>query len=279
MGFVGHRKKAGELLPKREYGSILSWLKPALALLINSGYFRLDVVGLKHIPKSDNLIFTPNHAGWFTLDTFLTGLVLMEVLGEDRMPYGLGHDVLFKLPILNKLFSMEKGFIPVSWVRNMEKIPKNINLAIYPEGADGNVKPFWKAYQMAPWRSGFVRLALERKSKVVPVSILGGEECFPTAGTLSQFKSLIGAKIPIPVSLLPLPTEWKIIFHPSIDFSKYPKSLAKNPEKCRKIGENIQKIVQNSLDRETYHRPLVKVSRLAKKVQFLTQNSINSRHA
>ena len=96
------------------------------------------------------------------------------------------------------------------------------------------------------------------------MTIIGGEECFPVAATLSQFKSLIGANVPIPLSLLPLPTRWKIIFHQAIDFSRYPKKDAENFEKCKFIAASLRKIVQDSLDKETVDRPLARFSRFAK---------------
>ena len=131
-------------LPRRDYSALLGIFEPILAALLRGGFFSLDFEGQKRIPKSDNLIFAPNHAGWFTLDTFIAGVVLRKIIGDARLPYGLGFDVLFKLPLMKKIFSLKNGFIPVSWVKRPDKIPRDINLAIFPEGVDGNVSLFGK---------------------------------------------------------------------------------------------------------------------------------------
>ena len=148
----------------------------------------------------------------------------------------------------------------------METISPDINIfGIYPEGEDGNCKPFWNAYHMDNWRIGFVRLAITRRAKVVPMAFIGGEECLPVASTIKILRPFIGSVMPMPLFALPLPSNWKIIFHKPIDFSSYKKSMAKDKAFCIEQAQKIQNMVQKTLDKETKNRPLVRFNKLIHK--------------
>jgi 1-acyl-sn-glycerol-3-phosphate acyltransferase len=116
--------------------------------MLRSGYFSLEVNGLENVPNQEPLIYVANHSSWLALDGLLVPYALQHKIDEEYLPYGIIHDVLFKLPFIGKFYN-NCGAIPVSWVRNLEKMPKDIgSLGIFPEGDEGNSKPFWQAYQM-----------------------------------------------------------------------------------------------------------------------------------
>lgn len=231
-------------------------LLSGIRALIKSGYFSLDVEGGDYVKSTKSGVYIGNHAGWFTLDTFIAALAYRQASGRRILPSGFAHDLLLKTPLLKNLFK-DSIFLPASYLKYPERIPKEIkNFAIMPEGESGNCKPFWRAYHMRPWHRGFVRLAIYKQIKIVPAAIIGGEECMPTLETVEFLKPFIGSPIPIPLSLFPLPTHWKVIFHPPIDMSVYPKSTADDPVKCKMITREIQNLLQATLDQETAHRPL-----------------------
>jgi 1-acyl-sn-glycerol-3-phosphate acyltransferase len=129
--------------------------------------------------------------------------------------------------------------------------------AVFPEGAEGNCKPFWRAYQMAEWRTGFVRLALARDAQIVPWCIFGGEECLPTLSTVRLLKPVVGSIAPLPLTPFPLPSAWKIVVLPPLHARslaaqlKQQHDLQDEPAVWRAVADHVRALVQSRLDQES----------------------------
>ncbi len=141
---------------------------------------------------------------------------------------------------------------------------------VYPEGVEGNCKSFLHAYQMQKWRTGFLRLALARGATIVPLAILGGEECMPVVTTIRFLKPLLGTILPLPLSLLPLPSHWKFIFHEPVDIRKLlhgfeEDDLEVQKQRLRELADDIQGRVQHTIDQEASSRGFVRLSKFVKR--------------
>jgi 1-acyl-sn-glycerol-3-phosphate acyltransferase len=90
-------------------------------------------------------------------------------------------------------------------------------ILVFPEGARGISKPFSKRYQLADFGLGFMRLALETNTPIVPVAVIGAEEQAP-AINLKPIARLLRMPafpvVPYPpfVPLVPLPTKYRLYF-------------------------------------------------------------------
>lgn len=250
-------------LPKRNPREVNKRFFRPLRRLIKMNYFRFKVRGANHIPTEGPIIFVANHSGWVALDALFMMMAIYDTAGPAFLPYIIVHDMLIKVPMTYH-FLKDLGLIPADWLQyGREPLPPQINpVAIFPEGADGNSKPFWKAYHMQHWKTGFVRLAIQHKAKVVPVVILGGEEAVPVAATLDALKPLLGSVAPIPLSLAPLPSRWKVQFLEPIDFSHYDPALIHSKEACREIAAEVHDIVQARLLKASKGKPLSWLSNL-----------------
>jgi len=72
---------------------------------------------------------------------------------------------------------------------------------VFPEGARGANKPFRKRYRLQRFGQGFLRLALETGTPIVPVGIVGSEEQQPGLANLEDFgRSLSLPSFPITVT-------------------------------------------------------------------------------
>lgn len=257
-------------LPQRNFETLTKTVFPALRALIQSGYFSLDVEGAEHVPRSGPVIYAANHAGWFTLDTIFGALVVADHVGLDRLPWPAGQDQMFKIPKLGRFFA-DSGVFPASWLKTPEALPAEMEtFCIYPEGTEGNCKSFIHAYQLREWRTGFLRLALARGATIVPLAIVGSEECLPSIAPIRFLKPLLGTTFPLPLSLLPLPSRWKFIFHEPVDISslmvgREGDSAETQKQRLREIAAGIRERVQQTLDRETSTHTLVRVSKFIKR--------------
>lgn len=243
----------------REY--VVRRLFPPMRRLIASGYFRFEVEGLEHVPREGRLVHVQNHAGWFPLDAFFLTFAVAEAHGIRRAPFFATQDAALSAPVLGP-FLRRFGAVPASWFRRPERLPDDLEACgIFPEGVRGNCKPFWDAYRMRDWNRGFVRVAIARDAVIVPAAVLGGEECLPVGWTIRMLEPLIGSLLPLPLTPVPLPTRWKIVFHPPIRLGA-PREAVNDQAYCTGVARRIQGIVQRTLDREAPLRPLGKVSGL-----------------
>ena len=239
---------------------------PVFKFAIRSGYLSFEVKGAENILTEEPVLYAANHSSWLALDGLLIPYAIYQVKGTEHIPYGIIHDILFKLPFINR-FLEKCGSIPVSWVRDLRKLPsESKSFGIFPEGDSGNSKPFWQAYRMKKWKRGFIRLAITRKIKIIPVAVQGLEESMPVAFTLKSLKSRWGTFAGFPLFPIPLPTRCQITFCKPIDLTGYPESILHNRQELEKIADEIRSIVQNTLDQETSNRPLARFSKLISKL-------------
>jgi 1-acyl-sn-glycerol-3-phosphate acyltransferase len=238
---------------------------PLFEKLIEIGYFSFDVTGTEHIPRDRRIVFAPNHSGWFPLDGFFLGLAVRSVLGPEASPFFAVHDAATAAPVLGR-FLNRVGALPASWFRRPERLPPDIRtVGIFPEGVEGNCKPFWEAYRMRPWKRGFVRVAVALDAPIVPVAILGGEECLPVAWTVRALEPIIGSILGLPLSLVPLPSRWKVVFHPPVEVAGLAgrgKAALMDADYSSMVARRVQRTVQATLDRETPGYPLAQLSSL-----------------
>lgn len=252
------------MLPKRHPERINQRFLEPLRRLIESQYFTFKTSGLYKttFPTNRPVIFVSNHSGWLPLDALFISLALYDELGAEHLPYLIVHNLLVQIP-LTQAFLRDFGIIRASWLHNVEKIPAELNpVLIFPEGAEGNCKPFWQAYHMKRWKSGFVRLAIQRQALVIPILVLGGEESLPVARTLHVLETLIGSVAPLPLMIVPLPAAWRVMFLRPIDFSQYSQDLLDDRQACRQLAEDIGHKIQRRLERLSNRRPLAWLSSL-----------------
>jgi 1-acyl-sn-glycerol-3-phosphate acyltransferase len=234
-------------------------LVPLMKAIVRLGYFKLEIEGAEHLPRTGRVVYAQNHAGWFPLDAFFVGLAVSEALGPDRTPVFAAIDAALAAPVLGS-FLRRAGAVPASWFRRPERLPPEIHsVGIFPEGVQGNTKPFWRAYRMQKWNRGFVRVAAALDAPIVPAAVLGGEECLPVAWTVRRLEPLIGSVFGWPLAPVPLPTRWKIVFHPPVQVDAGKRALT-DPEYCSLFAARVQSTVQATLDRHAGEYPLARLS-------------------
>lgn len=214
-------------------------------------YFRVQVIDLSNIPDAPCIVYA-NHSGFAGLDALMLSYQLKKRTGKSfKMA---AHSLWFQQKLTAEIFD-KFGMIDANYEVIGEHIKGGNSLIIFPEGEDGNFKPSVEMYHVQPFRSGLVRLALMNQIPVIPCSIIGAEESNINLlnVTISKFFRH-GLKIPLPINILPLPTKWKIKFHPPIDTSKYKPEYVENPEIVSRISHLWQKKLQLYIYRELKER-------------------------
>jgi len=139
-------------------------------------YFRSEVRGLERIP-SGAALFVGNHNGlMITPDSYLFAAAVYRERGLADLPFGLGHEVLIDLPLLNQII------VPLGAVRASHGLAHRLFAAgrkvlVYP-GSDFDAGRSWFDRDRICFggRRGYVRLAVGAGVPVLPVVAAGAQE-------------------------------------------------------------------------------------------------------
>ncbi len=226
---------------------------------IHRYYFRASVRGIENIPDGRVLIIA-NHSGQMPFDGAMIATSMLLEGDPPRVPRTMVERWSPTIPYVSILFS-RSGQV-VGMPENARRLLEHEHpILVFPEGAPGSTKLFNKAYQLQEFGLGFMRLALETGTPIVPVSVVGAEEQYPAFYNFERLARLIGAPaapvtpfafIPI-LGMLPLPTKYHITFGEPLEFTGDPDDDDEViGEKVWLVRSKIQSMVNHGL-REREH--------------------------
>ncbi len=226
--------------------AVLDWMR---------NYTHLETEGLENIPKHGPVIVTPNHSGFFGWDAFVIQNEILKF--GNRIPRTMSHNFWHK-PGIFQFLSSKMGYFPQDFKMAIRLLRKNKLMLLFPEAERGNFKPSNRMYQLEDFNPGFVSLAVMTNAQIVPACIIGAEEAHLNLGTIDWTEKYIGAKIPLPLNLIPLPVKWKIVFLKPISLGKYNRKDAKNIRFLEEVAENVRMRIQVRIHEELVHRGVFK---------------------
>jgi 1-acyl-sn-glycerol-3-phosphate acyltransferase len=182
-------------------------------------YFRCKVTGLENLPAGRALIIG-NHAGQMAFDGLMVTTACILDANPPRLLRGMGEYWLGTLPYLSVLLDRTGSAVGtrqtcIDMLRHGEYV------MAFPEGVRGMNKVYADAYKLMEFGLGFMRLALETDTPIVPVSIVGSEEQNPGIADLKGVGKWLGMpSFPVtltfpllgPFGMLPLPVRYHIEF-------------------------------------------------------------------
>ncbi|MEQ8350626.1 MAG: 1-acyl-sn-glycerol-3-phosphate acyltransferase [Leptospiraceae bacterium] len=215
----------------------------------------LQTEGLENLPRTGPVIVVPNHSGVLGWDAMV---LQNEILKKaKRMPRTMSHNYWHKDGFL-KMASAKLAYIPQDFKVAIRVLRKRKLLILFPEAESGNFKSSVEMYQLKPFNPGFISLAIMTGATIVPVSILGAEETHLNLGTLDWTEKYFGAKIPVPLNLIPLPVQWKICFLKPITLHGFGKKDARSIRFLEEAAEIVRMKVQHRINRELVDRGIFK---------------------
>jgi 1-acyl-sn-glycerol-3-phosphate acyltransferase len=183
-----------------ELGRFYSLLK-----LLYRHYFRVQVTGLEHVPGRGRAMLIGNHSGGWAVDALM---VLSSVFFDKeppRLAQGMAEKFLIQLPFISRMTQATGQLtgLPEHAVRLLED---ERLLMVFPEGSRGTAKLFHERNTLVRFGTGFMRLALETKTPIIPFGFVGGGEAVPTVANLYKVGRLFGVPyIPVTPYLVPIP--------------------------------------------------------------------------
>jgi 1-acyl-sn-glycerol-3-phosphate acyltransferase len=146
-----------------------------------------------------------NHSGGVALD----GAMVLAALFFEREPPRLGHGMAEKF--LNQLpfasaWSSRLGQLTGLPEHAIQLLEADRLLMTFPEGARGTAKLYGDRNRLVDFGSGFLRLALETRTPIIPFAFVGGGDAIPTVANLYRVGQLLGMPyLPVTPWIAPLP--------------------------------------------------------------------------
>lgn len=224
----------------------------AAAAVLHRLYFRAEVQGLEHLPEGRMLLIA-NHAGQVPVDGLVIGAAMMLDADPPRFPRSMVEKWSAQLPFVSVLFP-RMGQVVGSPENARRLLQQGECLLVFPEGARGISKTFEHRYQLVNFGLGFMRLALETDTPIVPVSVIGSEEQFPSIANIKPLAKLFGMPaFPLIPQLflglpLPLPVKYRLQFGKPLRFEGDPDDDdAVIEEKVAVVRQTIQSMLNRGL--------------------------------
>lgn len=177
-------------------------------------YFKVEVHGIGHIPARGRAMLVGNHSGGWALDAVMVIASAFFSLEPPRLAQGMVEKFMVRLPFLS-WFTARIGQItglPEHCIRLLED---ERLLLVFPEGARGTAKLYRERDSLVGFGTGFVRLALETRTPIVPFAFIGGGDAIPTVTNLYRLGRVLGVPY-VPVTpygvALPLPVSLQILY-------------------------------------------------------------------
>jgi 1-acyl-sn-glycerol-3-phosphate acyltransferase len=145
-------------------------------------YFRVEVSGIDRLPEGRVLVIA-NHAGQLPFDAAMLGLALLMEAQPPRIARSMGEYWIPQLPWVSVL-AARIGALVGTPQNCIHMLANGECVLTFPEGVRGMNKVFSQRYQLQRFGTGFMRLALETATPIVPVAIVGSEEQLRKSGGL-----------------------------------------------------------------------------------------------
>lgn len=218
-------------------------------------YFRPEIIGIEHLPAGRALV-VPNHSGQLPFDGLVIAVAALLHAKPPRLLRAMAERWFPTLPFVNEAFS-RAGVVVGDPINCRNLLLDEQAILVFPEGARGSGKPWKKRYQLQAFGRGFMRLALQTNTPIVPVSVVGAEESIVSVHDWRWGARLLGMPyLPIhpllpvlgPLAYLPLPTKFHVRFGQPMHFEgPYDDEDARIDEKVEQVKAKIQAMIQEGL--------------------------------
>jgi 1-acyl-sn-glycerol-3-phosphate acyltransferase len=197
--------------------------------LLYRHYFRVETHDIERVPPGRVLLIS-NHAGQLPFDGMMISTAMLLEAEPPRIVRSMAEYWVPQIPWVNVLAA--RGGVLVGTPENcVAMLEAGECVLAFPEGVRGMNKLFSQRYRLQRFGLGFMRLALETETPIVPIAVIGSEEQQPGFANLPAVGKLLGMpSFPLtlgfpwlgPLGMLPLPVKYHLYFGEPITFDGSP---------------------------------------------------------
>jgi 1-acyl-sn-glycerol-3-phosphate acyltransferase len=176
-------------------------------------YFRVRCYGIEHVPKRGRGMLVGNHSGGVAVDGAMVLTSTMLEMDPPRLSQSMVERFLHNFPV-SSLWASRTGQFTGLPEHARRLLEDDRLLVVFPEGAKGTAKLYPQRYSLVDFGTGFVRLALQTRSPIIPFAFLGGGAAIPTVFNARALGKLLGVPyVPLTPWVLPLPLPVQLEIH------------------------------------------------------------------
>lgn len=168
-------------------------------------YFKVRVFGAENVKDHPYLVVS-NHTGQVPIDAVLITIAFLIDVAPPRILRAMVERFMAQLPFLGD-FAAQTGSILGDRSNCSYLIENGESILIFPEGVRGISKSTPDFYKLRPFSEGFYRIALQKRTPILPICVVGAEEMFPFvfhSKRLARFLKV--PALPLTTNLFPLPS-------------------------------------------------------------------------
>jgi 1-acyl-sn-glycerol-3-phosphate acyltransferase len=193
------------------------------AAALSRSYFRTIVSGVEHLPAG-RVLLVANHSGQLPIDGIIIAISVFLEANPPRVVRAMVEKWSQTLPFVSTFFTKCGQVVGVP--ENARRLlQRGQALLVFPEGIRGLSKTIRHRYELADFGLGFMRLALETNTPIVPVAVVGAEEQYISVANVKSVAKILHIPafpvIPqlfLPFGQLPLPTRYHLYFGEPLRF-------------------------------------------------------------
>jgi 1-acyl-sn-glycerol-3-phosphate acyltransferase len=228
----------------------------ALFRALYRDYWRVDTTGVEHVPATGRALLVANHAGVLPWDgTMIKTAVFLEH-PHPRHVRALVASQFMGMPMMS--WFLRRTGQAVGHPDDTRRLLERDELVlVFPEGTRGTGKGFRDRYRLRRFgRGGFAATAIRARAPIIPISVVGSEEIYPMVGDLKPVAKLFGLPyFPVtpfwpwlgPLGMIPLPSKWRIQFHPPVDVSELPAGAADDQHLVMALSDQVRETIQRGI--------------------------------
>lgn len=220
-------------------------------------YFRPEIHGIENLPEGRVLV-VPNHSGQLPFDGLVISVACMIEAKPPRLLRAMAERWFSRLPYLSEIFA-RTGVVLGDPTNCRNLLEADNAILVFPEGARGSGKTWDRRYRLEPFGHGFMRLALQADTPIVPVAVIGAEESIISvhdARTLAKVLHTpyfpVPPHLPLvgPLAYVPLPTKFHVYFGEPMRFEgPYDDEDDVIEGKVEQVRSRIQAMIDEGLAR------------------------------
>ena len=264
MGLVQFLYKQQELARRGpdyqvdDFGFDPQWTESFLTafMVLYRDYWRVETTGVENVPATGRALLVSNHAGVLPWDGTMIKTAVFAEHPQPRHVRALVASLFMGAPVMS--WFLRRTGQTVGHPDDTRRLLERDELVlVFPEGVRGTGKNFKDRYRLRRFgRGGFVATAIRSRAPIIPISVVGSEEIYPMIGDLGPLARFFGLPyFPItplwpwlgPLGMIPLPSKWRIQFHPAIHVEDNPVEAADDQSLVMTFADEVRDTIQQGI--------------------------------